>query len=190
MNRRLVPFAAPILIALLTPAAATAVAGPLDSVAGLDAAIAEASTAYGLSGELIWRVIRAESAGDPRAVSSKGAMGLMQLMPATWRELRRRLRLGVDPFDPHDNILAGAAYLRQMLDEFGPGGFLAAYNLGAANYGNVLAGRAALPRKTRDYIAAIAPERGGVSANPPPPSRSPMAPSASGLFPFQPPPAP
>jgi len=49
----------------------------------------------------------AESGGDPHAVSPKGAMGLMQLMPGTWSEFRGQLGLGTDPFDPHDNIFAG-----------------------------------------------------------------------------------
>ncbi|WP_042062453.1 lytic transglycosylase domain-containing protein, partial [Acidomonas methanolica] len=57
-------------------------------------------------------VLQAESAGDPHAVSGAGAMGLMQLMPGTWKDVRRVLNLGADPFDPRDNIVAGAAYLR------------------------------------------------------------------------------
>ncbi|MCC5967787.1 MAG: transglycosylase SLT domain-containing protein, partial [Natronohydrobacter sp.] len=71
-----------------------------------------------------------ESAGNPRAVSHAGAMGLMQVMPGTWAELRAAHQLVDDPFDPRDNILAGAAYLRQMYDRFGSPGFLAAYNAG------------------------------------------------------------
>ena len=68
-------------------------------------------------------VMRVESFGDPRAVSQKGATGLMQVMPKTYAELRVRHRLGADPCDPHDNILAGAAYLREMLDRYGSPGF-------------------------------------------------------------------
>lgn len=56
-------------------------------------------------------VLQAESGGDPDAVSGAGAMGLMQLMPGTWQDVRRTLNLGADPFDPRDNIAAGAAYL-------------------------------------------------------------------------------
>jgi soluble lytic murein transglycosylase-like protein len=55
--------------------------------------------------------MRVESRGDRRAVSPKGAMGLMQIMPQTWEELRVRYGCGRDPFDQHDNILAGAAFL-------------------------------------------------------------------------------
>jgi soluble lytic murein transglycosylase-like protein len=63
--------------------------------------------------------MRAESGGNPRAISAAGAMGLMQLMPATWRSLTARYGLAADPFDVHANILAGAAYLREMLDRYG-----------------------------------------------------------------------
>ena len=67
-----------------------------------------------------------ESAGRLREMSSKGAMGLMQIMPKTWTELRARYRLGSDPYDPRDNILAGTAYLREMHDRYGTPKFLAA----------------------------------------------------------------
>jgi membrane-bound lytic murein transglycosylase B len=103
----------------------------------------------------------AESAGDTRAVSHKGAMGLMQIMPDTWSELRARYRLGRDPFDPHDNILAGAAYLREMHDRYGSPGFLAAYNAGPQRYEEYLAGVRALPAETRAYVAVLAPLIGG-----------------------------
>ena len=62
--------------------------------------------------------------------SQVGAMGLMQVMPQTYDELRERYPLGDDPFDPHNNIFAGAAYMREMYDMYGSPGFLAAYNAG------------------------------------------------------------
>jgi hypothetical protein len=99
----------------------------------------------------------AESAGDTHALSRKGAMGLMQIMPDTWSELRARYGLGRDPFDPHDNILAGAAYLREMHDRYGSPGFLAAYNAGPQRYDDYLAGVRALPAETRAYVAGLAP---------------------------------
>ena len=74
--------------------------------------------------------MRVESTNDPHALSPKGAMGLMQIMPKTWQELRARYGLGADPYEPRDNILAGAAYLRELHDRFGSPGFLAAYNAG------------------------------------------------------------
>jgi hypothetical protein len=99
----------------------------------------------------------AESAGDARAVSRKGAMGLMQIMPDTWSMLRARYRFGPNPFDLHDNILAGAAYLREMHDRYGSPGFLAAYNAGPQRYDEYLAGVRALPAETRTYVATLAP---------------------------------
>ena len=93
--------------------------------------IAEASRRFGVPVAWIKAVMRAESAGESRAVSSAGAMGLMQIMPATWTDLRARHGLGRDPYDPRDNILAGTAYLREMFDRYGNvGAMLAAYNAG------------------------------------------------------------
>lgn len=120
--------------------------------------IAEASQRFGIPEHWIAAVLRAESAGDPRAVSRAGAMGLMQIMPDTWAELRVRHRLGSDPFDTRDNIYAGAAYLREMLDRYGNvGAMLAAYNAGPGRYDEYLASGWILPAETRAYVAALAP---------------------------------
>jgi hypothetical protein len=119
--------------------------------------IAEAARRFGIPVAWIRAVMGAESAGDMRAVSRKGAMGLMQIMPDTWSELRMRYGLGRDPFDPRDNILAGAAYLREMHDRYGSPGFLAAYNAGPQRYDEYLAGIRALPAETRAYVAMLAP---------------------------------
>ncbi|NHN89489.1 lytic transglycosylase domain-containing protein [Acetobacter conturbans] len=100
-------------------------------------------------------VLRAESAGDPYAVSGVGAMGLMQLMPSTWRDVRRTLNLGADPFDPRDNIAAGAAYLRWLHDRYGDAGFLAAYNAGPGRYDEYLATGRPLPGKTISYVEFV-----------------------------------
>lgn len=118
--------------------------------------IIEASHRFGVPTALIRAVMRKESRGDVRAVSSAGARGLMQIMPGTWDDLRARWSLGHDPFDPRDNILAGTAYLRELHDRFGSPGFLAAYNAGPARYQAYLAGRP-LPAETRAYVAALAP---------------------------------
>jgi hypothetical protein len=69
-------------------------------------------------------------------------------------------------FDPRDNILAGAAYLREMYDRFGSPGFLAAYNAGPARYAEHLATGRPLPRETRAYMATLAPLIGESSAAP------------------------
>jgi soluble lytic murein transglycosylase-like protein len=92
--------------------------------------IAEAARRFGIPEHWIRAVMRVESAGDVRAMSSAGAMGLMQIMPRHMGRSARRHGLGADPYDPRDNILAGAAYLREMHDRYGSPGFLAAYNAG------------------------------------------------------------
>jgi len=119
--------------------------------------IAEAARRFGIPQPWIRAVMEVESAGNPRAVSTAGAMGLMQIMPGTWAELRVVNRLGNDPFDPRDNILAGTAYLRKMYDRFGSPGFLAAYNAGPARYQEHLDTGRALPQETRNYLAILAP---------------------------------
>lgn len=104
--------------------------------------------------------MRVESDGEVSAISSACAMGVMQIIRATWAELRVRHRLGGNPYDPRDNILAGAAYLREMHDRYGSPGFLAAYNAGPGRYEECLAGRP-LPAETRAYVATLAPIVGG-----------------------------
>lgn len=126
--------------------------------------VAEASQRFGISSTWILAVMQRESGGNPRAASPAGAMGLMQIMPATWAELRAQYGLGSDPYDPHDNILAGAAYLREMHDRYGSPGFLAAYNAGPDRYEAYLSNRQSLPIETRDYVAAVAPPVGDEKA--------------------------
>lgn len=120
-----------------------------------EAAVDEAAGRFDVPRTRLLAVIAAESGGDPRAISAKGAMGLMQLMPATWREIRDQLALGSDPFDVRDNILAGAFYLRRLQDRFGADGGLAAYNAGPQRYADHLATGRALPVETVDYVARI-----------------------------------
>lgn len=124
--------------------------------------IAEAAQRFGIPAGWIAAVLAAESNADPTALSSAGAMGLMQLMLATWDEQRALHRLGGDPFQPRDNILAGTAYLRAMWNRYGTiGGMLAAYNAGPGRYDEYLAGVRELPQETRDYVAALVPLLGG-----------------------------
>jgi hypothetical protein len=105
--------------------------------------------------------MRQESGGQEQAVSSAGAMGLMQIMPDTFDGLRQRYALGSDPFEPRDNIMAGTAYIREMYDRYGSPGFLAAYNAGPSRLDSYLGGGDSLPDETVNYVAAIAPRLGG-----------------------------
>jgi hypothetical protein len=93
-------------------------------------------------------------------------MGLMQLMPGTWRDMRALLGLGSDPHDPHDNILAGTAYLRLMYDRFGYPALFAAYNAGPARYAAARAGKRSLPAETRAYVAAVTSAKRKISLSP------------------------
>ena len=97
--------------------------------------------------------------------SGAGAMGLMQVMPETYDELRDRYNLGDDPFDPHDNIMAGVAYMREMYELYGSPGFLAAYNAGPARLDDYLANLRPLPDETRRYVAMIGPNLRGIYPN-------------------------
>src|SRR3546814_6250372 len=92
--------------------------------------------------------------------SRAGAMGLMQVMPATWADMRTRLALGSDPHDPRDNILAGSCYLRLMYDRFGYPGLFAASNAGPGRYAAHLSTGRPLPGETRAYLTALAGEIG------------------------------
>jgi hypothetical protein len=140
--------------------AASPVAGA-ENVGRWHAEMIEASTRFGVPLAWIERVMQAESRGrstlNGRPITSPaGAMGLMQLMPATWAELRARLGLGSDPYAPRDNILAGTAYLRDMYERFGYPGMFAAYNAGPARYAASLATGRPLPGETRAYLAQVA----------------------------------
>jgi soluble lytic murein transglycosylase-like protein len=117
--------------------------------------IAEASDRFAVPAHWIRAVIQVESGGEEHAISSRGAMGLMQIMPGTWVELSVRYALGLDPFEPRDNVLAGTAYLREMHDRFGSVGFLAAYHAGPARYEQHLATGQPLPPETAAYVAAV-----------------------------------
>lgn len=145
-----------------TALAQNAPAGEITESVPYAAPIAEAAQRFGVPERWIWAVMRAESNGDLRAVSPVGAMGLMQIMPATWASLRARYRLGSDPFDARDNILAGAAYLREMYDRYGNAtAMLAAYNAGSGRTDEYLSRGRPLPVATRAYIAKLASITGG-----------------------------
>jgi len=125
--------------------------------AEIETFVEEAAKRFAVPARWIRAIMRIESGGDVRARSPKGAIGLMQVMPSAYDELRARYGLGDDPFDPHDNILAGSAYIRELLDQYGSPNFLAAYNAGPARFDRYLAADRALPADTREYVAALAP---------------------------------
>lgn len=142
--------------------------------------IVEAAARFAIPKSWIERVMRAESGGltelGGRPIRSRtGAIGLMQLMPATWESMRSAYRLGENPDDPHDNIIAGTAYLRLMYDRFGYPGMFAAYNAGPGRYAAYLAGRSPLPGETMGYLA-------GVTGSTAPATISPAAPPRQLLF--------
>jgi soluble lytic murein transglycosylase-like protein len=116
-----------------------------------DELIAEHADRNGVRSDLVRAVVQVESAFNPNARSPKGAMGLMQLMPATAQEY------GVlNPFNPMENIRAGVQYLRRLLERFGHNEelALAAYNAGptaVGKYGNTVPPY----RETRNYVAQI-----------------------------------
>jgi soluble lytic murein transglycosylase-like protein len=124
-------------------------------------AVSDAALRFGIPEQWIYAVMRAESAGRVNATSPVGAMGLMQIMPATWAKLSARYGLGDDPYDRRANIMAGAAYIREMHDRYGAPGFLAAYNAGPGRYEAYLNTGRALPAETRNYVAKIAPALDG-----------------------------
>jgi soluble lytic murein transglycosylase-like protein len=119
--------------------------------------VTEASKRFGVPEHWIRAMMHVESSEKQRARSSKGAMGLMQIMPKTWTELRARYGFGADPYDVSDNILAGAAYIRELRDRYGAPGFLAAYNAGPGRYERHLATGRPLLDETQAYVATLAP---------------------------------
>jgi hypothetical protein len=122
--------------------------------------IREAATRYNVPEQWIRAVMHQESGGEEQAVSPVGAMGLMQVMPDTYAGLRERYALGDDPYEPRNNISAGAAYIREMYEKFGSPGFLAGYNAGPERVDEYLAGHGNLPDETVNYLAAITPNLG------------------------------
>ncbi|MBV9786382.1 MAG: lytic transglycosylase domain-containing protein [Acidisphaera sp.] len=153
--------------------------------------IVEASGRFDVPERWIREVMRVESGGKEfingdLTTSPVGAMGLMQVMPQTYDELKARYGLGEDPYDPHNNLLAGAAYIREMYDLYGSPGFLAAYNAGPARLDDYLNRNRPLPDETRRYVAMIGP----YIIDDYPVSRSPAEQLASNQLPIDIPPGP
>jgi hypothetical protein len=122
--------------------------------------IADAARRFKIPAAWIRNVMRSESAGrtllnGQPIQSNRGALGLMQVEPGTYAEMASQYRLGSDPFDPHDNIYAGAAYLRWLHGKYGFPAMFAAYNAGPGHLENHLHHGAPLPQETRLYVAGI-----------------------------------
>jgi soluble lytic murein transglycosylase-like protein len=124
--------------------------------------VAKAASTFALPEAWLNAVMARESGGhnslNGRPItSSAGAMGLMQVMPRTYDDIRRQLGLGADPYAPADNITAGAAYLQQMYRRYGYPGMFAAYNAGPGRFDDFLLRQRPLPDETLAYVAKIAP---------------------------------
>jgi hypothetical protein len=129
---------------------------PLES-SEVEPLISDAAKKQSLSPQLVRAVIRQESGFKPCAVSAKGAQGLMQLMPETATQLHV-----IDPFDPAQNVDAGAAFLKQMLRKYN-GDLrlaLAAYNAGSGRTDQLDPSQ--YPLETQDYVARILAEVGNL----------------------------
>ena len=132
--------------------------------------VREAAARFAVPELWVREVMRQESGGRLYAsdgsliTSSAGAMGLMQVMPATFDRLRLRHGLGGDPYEPRDNVMAGTAFIRDMHDRFGVPLFLAAYNAGPQRVEAYLAGNQILPDETENYLARVAPRLGTTTA--------------------------
>ncbi len=123
--------------------------------------IAEASQRFGVPASWIAEVMSVESRGHANALSPKGAIGLMQVMPETYADMRARYGLGADPWNPRDNVLAGVAYLRLLYDRYGAPGFLVAYNAGPGRWDDYRLRARPLPAETVAYLARLGPVVGG-----------------------------
>jgi soluble lytic murein transglycosylase-like protein len=124
--------------------------------------IADAARRFEIPETWIAAVMARESAGltalGGKPITSRaGALGLMQLMPETYADLRTRYGFGPDPYNVRDNVLAGAAYLRAMFDRYGYPGLFAAYHAGPRRLDAVLAGQKPLPEATQSYLESLVP---------------------------------
>ncbi len=126
-----------------------------------DPLITDAAKKLRMPAEWIRAVMRRESGGrtmlaEDKPIRSKaGAVGLMQLMPGTYAEMRAKHGLGNDPYNPRDNIIAGAAYLRWLHSRYGFPAMFAVYNFGPGHYEDHIQGERALPAETQAYIEGV-----------------------------------
>lgn len=135
---------------------------PLEArLARWDRLIDEAARRFNVPRDWIEAVMRQESGGrtvlqgDVPITSDKGAMGLMQVLPQTYRDMQLDHSLGGNPYDPHDNVMAGAAYIKFLDAKYGYPALFAAYNDGPGNLEANLAGTRNLPAETIAYLTNI-----------------------------------
>jgi len=150
LSRAIVAFA--ICASGISTAAASQAPRPANACL---AHVPEAAPRSGLPQDIIMRVMMAESGGNPRALSPKGAMGCMQIMPATWASLSARYALGRDPWDARANMIAGSLYLAELARRHGFPGAYAAYNAGEARWLRYRDSGASLPAETVAYMARL-----------------------------------
>jgi hypothetical protein len=126
-----------------------------------DALISEASQRFHVPKAWIRAVMARESGGrtmlgeDRPIVSRAGAVGLMQVLPQTYDQMAEQHKLGANPFDARDNIMAGAAYLRWLHQRYGYPAMFAAYNAGPGRLEDHLEHGVRLPAETRAYVGGI-----------------------------------
>ncbi|HEX4636112.1 MAG TPA: lytic transglycosylase domain-containing protein [Rhizomicrobium sp.] len=127
-----------------------------------DGIINEASRRFNVPKAWIRAVMVRESGGRTMLsanlpmISRAGAVGLMQVLPETYEEMAAEQKLGSNPFEPRDNIMAGAAYLRWLHHKYGFPAMFAAYNAGPGKLEDHLEHGASLPAETRAYVGGIA----------------------------------
>lgn len=173
------PAPAPAVVAPAVPPprpsiyAREAAMSPAALIRRWDGLISEASRKFHVPKDWIAQVMTQESGGRTMMapgkpiVSSAGAMGLMQIDPRTYDEIRKQYGLGADPFDAHDNIFAGAAYLRWLHKRYGYPAMFAAYNAGPGRLEDHLQHGANLPAQTRRYVGGITKALGTHDASAP-----------------------
>jgi soluble lytic murein transglycosylase-like protein len=156
--------------------------------------ITEAAARFGMPERWLAALVEVESAGCAHlngrpTESAAGAMGLAQILPVVWDRFRLPLGLGADPQDPHDNLLVGAAYWRELFDRYGSPGAFAAYHAGPARYEAYRAGSRPLPEATIAYVERlqdlIGPEIGWLSGPTPFISKRQGARLSAGSFRFR-----
>src|SRR5580692_272602 len=127
--------------------------------------IDEAAAKFQIPTAWIEAVMQRESGGHITLnghpiTSPAGAIGLMQVMPDTFAEMRAKLNLGADPYDPHDNIFAGVGYMRELYSAYGFPNLFAAYNAGPKRLDEFLFTGKALPDETESYLNAVVSSAG------------------------------